>query len=154
MKKYTMYQIVVLTIYIVLVLVFLIFSLQSGSSSSGLSSSITNVFCNIFNIENNKDIVEKIIRKLIGHFGYFLLMGIFSSLFLYSLKNTRFLYLFIINLSINLVVAFISEFLCQAIASNRCPSIIDVLIDYSGFMISCSIITFIYLKHRKIYFSK
>lgn len=86
------------------------------------------------------------IRKLIGHFGFFFLLGSVSSLFYYSFmkKNKKWFIWIIINVVSGVAIAFISEFVCQSIAKGRYPSMKDVGIDSLGFIIATALITLIY----------
>lgn len=86
------------------------------------------------------------IRKLIGHFGFFFLLGSVSSLFYYSFmkKNKKWFIWIIINVVSGVAIAFISEFVCQSIAKGRTPSMKDVGIDSLGFIIATALITLIY----------
>lgn len=93
---------------------------------------ITSLDENIFNEMNH------VIRKLVGHFGLFLITGLSGIAGLYLIFENK------INKKIGIIsaviygiyglaLAIISE-LVQLTANNRGPGINDVLIDYSGYL--------------------
>ena len=129
--------------YVFLILYILSFSyhcfssVQSANESASLSMSITEVVVEIeekvFNIEvNDIDKVHNNVRKIIGHYMYFGLIGTFGFFTFYffskKLKNTL-----IFSLSIGLLMATTSEVL-QNFGESRGPSAGDVIIDYGGYV--------------------
>jgi hypothetical protein len=76
-----------------------------------------------------------IVRKLVGHFGAFLFLGIFASLTYYCFINKNKFLALLMTIVAGLVVASFSELL-QFIPSGRCPAFKDVLIDMAGYMVS------------------
>ena len=139
-KSKIIYSIIVTIIYVGLLITYIYFSLSSGDDSSNLSGSLADVIANTLN-KMGADITpdenfHMLVRKLIGHFGYFVLIGISSFLFYNMLKNFKFIFRLIIHFSMGFLFALFTEFGLQAIASNRGPSIIDTMIDFGGFSVS------------------
>lgn len=89
------------------------------------------------------DRINYLIRKLIGHFGSFLVTAVFGILtvFLFSKETKRRSLLSLAILIYGFVLAMLSEFL-QIFAGNRGPSFTDVGIDFSGYFIG-ALLTFL-----------
>ena len=85
------------------------------------------------------------IRKALGHFGVFFILGIFS-LFTYALffKKRQWLYSIPIHFASGYFIAVLSEFI-QLYVPGRGGAYKDVMMDYSGYLISTFFIIFIYL---------
>ena len=120
-------------------------SLQTGTESSNLSMSVTEVVIEIeekvFHLEvTDVDRVHNNVRKLIGHFGYFGLISVFGFLCIYffTQKERKTL---IISSIVGAAMAITSELL-QNFAPGRGPSFKDVLIDYGGYTLA-SLIMFL-----------
>lgn len=91
---------------------------------------------------------NKVVRKLVGHFGLFGFLGIMFSLAFYTFFESK-KQLLIINFINGFVTAGISEII-QLFADKRGPAFTDVLIDYSGYLIgSLFIILIMFLVNRK-----
>ena len=92
------------------------------------------------------DRINYLIRKLIGHFGSFLVTAVFGILtvFLFSKETKRRSLLSLAVLIYGLVLAMLSEFL-QIFAGNRGPSFTDVGIDFSGYFIGALLTFFLCL---------
>ena len=144
MKKRVV-NIIFLVIYILLIIWFIFKSLEDGEESSSTSEKVVDIISNIVNLEKT-DNLRTVVRKLIGHFGYFLLLGITSSLFYLTLSFGKLKYRIIIHYSIGLLLAIFSEFVLEANTNGRTASGLDVIIDYSGFILLSTIIITIYLK--------
>lgn len=117
-------------------------SLQSGGESSGFSSEITRVFIDIIskvfkNANDHFDAIHSVIRKLFGHFGFFVIMSIFG-FYSFNINKARLNKNLLITLSLGIVIAVISELL-QLLPEGRGCSIIDVGIDYSGYILGTAI---------------
>lgn len=145
---------IILGIYFLSLGVFIFFSLQSGDNSSEQSSFITDIFYKVIKficgdkIEINYDTLHSIIRKLIGHFGYCVFMGILLSISLNLLIYNGKIRLVII-VSSCLLVSIFSEFL-ELIPESRGCSVIDMGIDSLGHLLGIGIIYLIlFLKKRK-----
>lgn len=86
-----------------------------------------------------------IIRKSLGHFGAFLVLGIFSTLtFMLFLPNKKLLFAIPINFVQGFGVAALTEYI-QTFIPGRYGAYSDVLIDYAGFLTSSIFITTIIL---------
>lgn len=94
------------------------------------------------------------VRKAVGHFGAFLVLGIFSTityLLLFNRKKT--LFAIFLNYLLGFTVGCLSEYI-QIFVPGRYGVWKDVVIDFLGFMISATVITIIIvsmilLKERK-----
>ncbi len=85
------------------------------------------------------------IRKSIGHYGAFLVLGIFSSFtWLLFLEKKKKVYPISINFISGFLIAGLTEII-QIFAPNRFNSFKDVLIDYSGFLTSSIIIVILFV---------
>ena len=89
------------------------------------------------------------VRKAVGHFGAFLVLGIFSSLtyYLFIDKKKRKLSI-IINVSQGLLLAAITE-LIQLMTPGRTGTLFDSSIDMLGFIISAAILTILFIRKEK-----
>ena len=96
------------------------------------------------------------VRKAIGHFGAFLVLGIFSTFtYMLYLKNKKWIFSIPLNFVAGFLLALLTEII-QTYIPGRYGSFNDVLIDYSGFISSAIILTIVtlvyyYIKHRNIY---
>lgn len=135
-------------------------SCLTGNQSTEQSGFIVNLFKSIINFFSpdainpyNIDSFSAIIRKLVGHFGLFLVLGIFTS-FSFSMyindisfiKKKRLLSIFII-LTYGMLLAMLTERI-QLFIPNRSGEIKDILIDFSGYLLSSFPILLFY-KYRK-----
>ena len=158
-KSKIIYAIIVTTIYLGLLITYIYFSLSSGNDSSNFSENISKFIANTLNNMGANITPDEnfhvIIRKLIGHFGYFVLIGISSFMFYNMLKNIKFIFRIIIHFSMGFLFAFFTEFGLQKIATNRGPSIVDTMIDFDGFSLSVIVILIYFLiNHKKKEYSK
>lgn len=133
-KELDAYRKILFIIYMFLIVFFTIMSLESGDDSSEASGSIAKFVSELFGVPNTESF-RTLIRKLIGHLGFFGILGLISTAFYQSLDKLDMKYRVILNLGITLVYVFITEFVFQALADSRGPSIKDCLIDYSGFLV-------------------
>ncbi|MBO4667514.1 MAG: VanZ family protein [Bacilli bacterium] len=133
-KKSTKY--IFLTIYLILILIFYFFTLRSGDESSKDSSITANIvlailkFFAFHKIEFDYEIIHHITRKMVGHYGYNLIIGLFGFLTVYSFRGIG-NYTLIISIFLGLVIAISGELL-QFIPANRAPSVVDMLINFFG----------------------
>ncbi len=125
---------------------------QSGASSSRLADlckNIINFFKHDLINDTNYETFHSVIRKLVGHFGLFMMDAIFLSWSLYLFDMKKWWYKIIISLSFGLFIALISEF-TQIFVPGRVGSYLDILIDYSGYILGFSVIFLVgYIKYRK-----
>ena len=153
-KSKIIYAIIVTTIYLGLLITYIYFSLSNGDDSSNFSDNISKFIANTLNNMGANITPDEnfhvIIRKLIGHFGYFVLIGISSFMFYNMLKNIKFIFRIIIHFSMGFLFALFTEFGLQAIATNRGPSIVDTMIDFGGFSVSIiAILIYFLIDHKK-----
>lgn len=145
MKKKIKY--VFLIIYILIIGVIFLSSLQNSEKSSEESSKVTDVIVDtvetITNDETklNYDKTHLIVRKVIGHFGSFFLCGIFGLIcyYYFVLKQRK---AFVISLSCGVIVAIVSELL-QLVTDGRKCQVTDMLINFSGYLLSSLIVMLI-----------
>ena len=98
----------------------------------------------ITSMESKKfDIINNVIRKLVGHFGAFLLTGVSGILtaYFFFFKGKKKYRSSIIILLYGLLLAILSE-VFQIFAGSRTPAWSDVGIDYAGYALG-AILTFI-----------
>ncbi len=159
--KYLKY--IFLVCYIFITIVIFTKAVEDGETSAESSDQITDIVVDTIDtitpgeesITDKFDIedIRYFIRKAIGHFGIFLVLGVFASL-TYYLFIKRKLVSCIITIIVGFVTAGLSEIL-QGIPADRGPSFNDVLIDYAGYMIAVLLFSLIfylpyYIKRRKV----
>lgn len=94
------------------------------------------------------------VRKGIGHFGAFLVLGIFSTFtYMLYLRKKKWLIAVPLNFVAGFALAGITEII-QLYVPGRYGSFNDVMIDFSGFLCSAILLTIIillhfYIKHKK-----
>ena len=116
----------------------------NGDNSASQSFSFTQMFIDLVKkidpnspIVQNPEITHSVIRKLVGHFGLFGVSGILTTTMLSLIDDAykdKKLQIVISSAFIGLFVAFLSE-LMQLFTPGRYMSFIDVLIDYSGYIL-------------------
>lgn len=117
---------------------------SSGMLVSFLKTVINALIPNAIN-DSNINVFSSVIRKLVGHFGLFLVNGLLTSLFIYLLKGfflKSYWIDIIISLSFGLFVAALTEFI-QIFTPGRSGEFLDILIDYSGYILGAGIIVLI-----------
>lgn len=147
-------KIIFTLLYIILALVSIIFSLQNGEASSNESSFVTNIAIRVLNaITFNKinfeyDLIHLLIRKVIGHFSLFFLIGLFGyityNLYFNSIKKA-----WIVNLIVAIFIVVTSEGL-QLLSRGRSCEFKDMIIDYSGCLLATLICVLISFRNKKI----
>ena len=115
----------------------------SGNESASQSFGFTQAFINVVKsidpnspIVTNPEITHSVIRKLVGHFGLFGLSGILTTSALCLIRDgllNRKVEIIIASLTMGVFIAFLSE-LMQLFTPGRYFSVIDVLIDLSGYI--------------------
>ena len=156
-KKKKIIKYIFLSLYIILVGVFYFFTLRSGNESTKDSSLVTDMFLAILNfftahkVEFDYEVVHHLTRKLVGHYGYNLLIGLVCLIMMYNFKGIGKISL-LISLALGLFVALSGELL-QYIPASRGPSIVDAMINFagevSGILISFLFILIIQKKKKK-----
>ena len=157
MKYKRIHRILLGTVYVILLAFFTWQCLKSGESSSADSSSVARTISSVLEILTGKefsvdDHFIHLIRKWIGHFGYFVLLGSVSFFFYRTFDDggKKRLLWNSIHFASGFLFAFISEFVFQTIASGRTASMLDVLLDYGGFLtLSLPVSMLFVLKDRK-----
>lgn len=109
-------------------------SFQTGINSSEISNKITISLYNFLKLENKIQLEQfhTIIRKL-AHFSEFFILGIFWSLY-YLTKNKKKLPLS--NTMIHGLITAIVDEVIQTFIPGRSGEVFDVLIDFSGVLLS------------------
>ncbi len=152
-KSKIIYSIIITSIYLALLIFYIYMSLSDGGESSDFSLNVSNVIADTLNHmgANIKvdDSFHNLVRKLIGHFGYFVLIGISSFLFYNLLKNIKFIFRLLIHFSMGFLFALFTEYFLQAYALNRGPSMVDTMIDFGGFSVSIIVILIYFLIKMK-----
>lgn len=138
-KRFCFYLFLILFISVAILIV--CFSLQNGAESSSLSDGVGNYIAKILgsigiNVDSSSEEYEKIIRKLVGHFGMFLADSLFAVFMILSMKRNAFkkLIISLIILVFGLCLAVLSECL-QILNEDRGPNASDVMIDFCGFLV-------------------
>ncbi len=153
-------RILLLTSYLFMMAFYIVKSLENGQDSLSSSTSVAKGVAKIDEVITGKtvkvdDNFRHLIRKYIGHYGYFVLFGIISILLYLSLPKLKHYIRIIINYSIGFIFAFMTEFLFQLNAKDRNPSFLDVMIDFGGFVtLSSFIVLFYYIKRDSINYKK
>lgn len=95
-------------------------------------------------IEKNDDFFYKV-RKSLGHFGAFCILGIFSSISWYLIFNKKKLYFSIpINFALGFIIAATTEII-QFFIPGRYGVLDDALLDFDGFMVSSILLSLIFI---------
>ena len=130
-------------------------SCLNANQSTEASSFVVDVFKNIINAfkantinDNNYGDFANVIRKLIGHFGLFMVSGVLSSLaFYYLLKPYKWYkhyFAIIISFVFGFIIASITEII-QLSVPGRSGEFTDVLIDSGGYLLGLGIASLILL---------
>lgn len=147
-----------LFIYLFLIVLIFLMAGSSGEESTKQSDVITDVTIDVVDTfrPEDKPIEEKytreqishFVRKSIGHFGLFFTCGLFGILSFYLFVKFKLLSI-ILNLLSGFLISGISEVI-QMFADSRGPSFNDVLLDFSGYILSFIIVyVIILLVNRK-----
>jgi len=155
-KKYVFYQICLIIAYIALIAGFCYMCLQTGGESSNTSQKVAEGVASAQEAITGKSVVVDddyitIIRKALGHFGFFLIFGIVSAMLYLSLYTLKPFYRVSIHYVSGIELALISEFILEASSDGRGPSFKDVLIDCGGFIAISTIIILVWgiIKYKK-----
>ena len=137
-------------------------SCLNGSQSSQASQGVVEVSEEVVNTvrpgtvtPENHNAFATFIRKSLGHFGLFVVSGIFSSLAIYYIfKDFKLIKHFlntIFALSFGLIVATTTEII-QLNVPERSGEFTDVLIDYSGYLLGAflvGLVLFLVIRHQR-----
>lgn len=137
-------------------------SCLNGSQSSQASQGVVEVSEEVVNTvrpgtvtSENYNAFATFIRKSLGHFGLFVVSGIFSSLSIYYIfKDFKWIKHFlntIFALSFGLIVAMTTEII-QLNVPERSGEFTDVLIDYGGYLLGAflvGLLLFLIIRHQR-----
>ena len=147
--KYFRYVFIVGYVFILFLIVY--FAASSASESTKTSDKTTEIVIEVYDaitptkesVKNrySMDEISHFVRKAIGHFLLFSALGFFASMtYIYFINKMKLR--LILSLISGIIVAIISEII-QIFAEGRGPAIKDVLLDYSGYLLSTLIILLI-----------
>jgi len=137
-------------------------SCLNGAQSSQASQGVVEVSEEVVNTvrpgtvtPENYNAFATFIRKSLGHFGLFVVSGIFSSLAIYYIfKDFKWIKHFlntIFALSFGLIVAMATEII-QLNVPERSGEFTDVLIDYGGYLLGAflvGLLLFLVVRHQR-----
>lgn len=159
-KRYLIATIIVGCLAISINLFIILQSCLNGDRSTESSGFVVELFKSLINIfsknainENNIGTFTQVIRKLIGHFGLFAVDGLISSWAIYLssayIKKYKHLYGLLFSLFFGLFIAGLTEVI-QSFIPSRSGEIVDVLIDFSGYLLGTGIIALIiFLRYKR-----
>ena len=158
MKKNTILFYIFLVLAVAINVFIIVEGATAGDRSASQSFGFTQMFIDFVKtfapdspIVTDPDTTHAVIRKLVGHFGLFGVSGIITTVDFLLVKEAlvnKKRIVIIGSLSVGLIVAFISE-LAQLFTPGRYFSMIDVLIDFSGYLLFGGItFTIFYLVYR------
>ena len=153
-NKKSIWKYIVLATYILLVGSFFFFSLRTSEKSVKESTIATDAVevigeaVTFKQVEFDYDTLYYLTRKMIGHYGYNALMGLFCFLVIYMFKK-RGNFALAISLIIGVVIAIAGELL-QFIPEGRVPDSLDAVFNILGEVAGLLFIyVIILLKERK-----
>ena len=137
-------------------------SCLNGAQSSQASQEVVEVSEEVVNTvrpgtvtPENYNAFATFIRKSLGHFGLFVVSGIFSSLSIYYIfKDFKWIKHFLNTLcalSFGLLIAMITEII-QLNVPERSGEFTDVLIDYGGYLLGAflvGLVLFLVIRHQR-----
>ena len=152
-KKYLIWAIIVSVLALAINAYIIMHSCLDASASSGSSKGIVDFLKGIVNTfapntitESNYDSFTNFIRKAVGHFGLFFVSGILTSLSVYlwcnPIKGSKYWMLISITLEFGLLMGLITETI-QLNVPGRSGELLDVLIDFSGYLLGFLIVLLI-----------
>ena len=124
---------------------------ESGNDSGRVTEAVVDVIENVKGEEigeGEKENIHHFVRKF-AHFAEFLLLAIFCTLLIISVKFTRPVYLLPYTLLYGVLVALFDEYIQSF--TGRGSAVKDVLLDFSGFITGCA---FVYLLSYLVNFIK
>lgn len=152
MKRRNILMIIFGVIALAINVLIIVESLKGGSSSSTSSYGFTQMIIDFIkwinpssHIDENPEKVHAVVRKLFGHFLLFGASGIFTTLTIGMLDEattTKKKEFIISSLMVGLTLAITSE-LIQIVVPERYGTPIDMLIDFSGYILFFAITFFI-----------
>lgn len=159
-KRYSIIQWIVIFLAIAINVFIIVNSCLPAGPSTQESNWVVEPAKNVINTikantinETNYNSFAHVIRKLVGHFSLFLLSGILTTLsikIIYYNAKQYFLVFIIFSCISGLFLAILTEFI-QLLVPGRSGEILDVLIDFGGYLLATLIIgLIIYLKRKKM----
>lgn len=142
-------QILLLVLYIGLIVFYTLKSLENGIKSTESSNKVTDITANVITTVTQKPVektedFKSFVRKFIGHYSFFVILGTVSVFLYLTLKRLKPHYRFIIHFTTGFIYAAMTEFWFQRVAGSRGPSWNDVGLDYLGFITISIFVTMIY----------
>ena len=118
-----------------------VLTMEVKDSLSTHITSDVNIVVNRKNFVQNVTEFMKTIRKLVGHFGAFAVLGIFSTLtYFMFLRKKLFPVGVVVNFGSSFGFAALTEYI-QTLTPGRAGRFADVMIDFYGFLVSAVTIT-------------
>ena len=163
MKKYEILKWIIFGIAVAINIFIIVNSFITGEASAKESNRIAHETADVINTIKPETITEKNfdkfafnIRKLVGHYGLFVVSGIFSTwaiyLFLKETKAGYFAFQLAITFGLGLFLAFFTEFV-QIFVADRTGAIKDVGIDFAGYFTGVLPVFLIFLiRKSKIFY--
>ncbi len=164
-KQYQILRFIFLVIFIISCVVLLVEAFTPGAKSADKSNVVSDTIANVINNVSeaitkqpkitNMEEFRALIRKLVGHYGAFLFMGIFAALtFMMYFRYNKW-WVFWVKTGALITYGFGFAALTEAaqlITPGRAGVFSDVLIDFSGFMTSVGIIViiFFFIYYKKL----
>lgn len=153
LKKLEWYKWLIIALMTILNIIIFISSCLPAKESTGESNLIVNILVNIINAfkanainDSNLSIFSGFIRKLIGHFLLFLLSGIFTTLsikYLYYDVKKEFTNFALFSIGFGFLLAVLTEGI-QKLVPGRSGEFRDIMIDFSGYLLSSLILIIIF----------
>ena len=156
-KKHLVFTIVVSALALAMNIFIIVQACLNGEQSGSASGILVNILKSFIGIFNKEAINEEnigtftsVIRKLIGHFGFFALSGALTTWSVYLvtcyLKKYKHYMGIIFSLCFGLFLGGLTE-LIQVFVPGRGPQVTDVLIDFGGYILGAAIVILILAIH-------
>ena len=162
-SKLDLFLMIIFTILALAINAYIVYhSCLNGVQSSQASQGVVEVSEEVVNTvrpgtvtPENYNAFATFIRKSLGHFGLFVVSGIFSSLSIYYIfKDFKWIKHFlntIFALSLGLIIAMTTEII-QLNVPDRSGEFTDVLIDYGGYLLGAflvGLVLFLVIRHQR-----
>ena len=149
MKK-NVIQIIFFLLYAALMIFFLYECFQPGDKASGQAGWVAEILAKVQSFITGKEVVvdanyKLLVTKLVGHYGIFVLIGLFSIIYHLTLDGFNRFIRILVHFVIGVGFAFGTEFVAEAVTSGRTASIVDVGIDTLGLITLSVPIIIVYL---------
>ena len=149
-KKYLIFTIIICVLAVAINAYIIMHSCLDAAQSTEASNGVVEVSEEVVNTispgtvtPENHDSFATFIRKLFGHFGLFVISGLLSSLAIYLSLNpwewSRYWTLIVVSLVFGLFMGSLTEII-QLNVPGRSGELLDVLIDFSGYLLGFLII--------------